>query len=310
VGDRERSAQALKESEERYRTVFRGAPIGMSVADATGRFVMTNRAYQRLLGYTEDELGRMHFTDVTHPSDLDVAVELFQQSMTGQRTGYEITKRYIRKDGQVVWANLTIVTLQDAAGNPQFDVGMVQVICDGERRLLSLGVEAVVSLVGEQAAAEHRVRLLGATDAWRATSIASLTRWEQAFEHKVSALRAQIIRGALDEVYREGRSLSFSEIADLTLALLDNYSANSTSQEPTPERETRRSVLSKREQEVLRLIARGLGNKTISKELGISPGTVSYHLSNIFNKLGVHSRAQAVAVGHQWLRPTDASFSD
>jgi PAS domain S-box-containing protein len=305
VTERDRSAQALRQSEERYRTIFGSAPIGMLVADTDGRFVMANQAFQRLVGYTEDELYRMRFTDITHPADLDVGLGLFRQAMTGVRPGYEMTKRYVRKDGMVVWVRLTTVVLHDAEGNPRFGVGMVQAISEGERRLLSLGVEAVVSLVGERVEEEHRVHLLGARDAWRTTPIAALTGWERAFEHSISASRDRMMREGLEAAYRAGRTLSFGEIADLTLALLNNYVITPTSREPAQEQQSGHSVLSRREHEVLQLIAHGLGNKAIAKELGVSPGTISYHLSNIFNKLGVHNRAQAVAVAHQWVSPSD-----
>ena len=119
-----------------------------------------------------------------------------------------------------------------------------------------------------------------------------------------------MMQEGLEPVYRQGRSLSFGEIADLTFALLEKFSKIPTGREAAEEQNPEHYVLSRREHEVLQLIADGFGNKAIARKLGISPGTVSYHLSNIFNKLGVHNRAQAVAVAHQWVSSSDESFSD
>jgi DNA-binding NarL/FixJ family response regulator len=112
--------------------------------------------------------------------------------------------------------------------------------------------------------------------------------------------------------YREGRALSYGDVVALALTLLDDVAAsrpltrpNFASQTPSaPEpvqqtQSTGENPLTEREQEVLRLVAQGLASKEIGPRLYISTSTVKYHLKAIFKKLGVETRAQAIAVASQ-----------
>jgi diguanylate cyclase (GGDEF)-like protein/PAS domain S-box-containing protein len=130
IGDRKRTEEALRESEARYRTVIDGAPFGISLSDSNGYLIVANQTYQKLLGYSEDELRKLRFTDITHPSDIQPDLDLFTEAMAGKRSGYEIAKRYIRKDGRVIWVRLTVAIVRDTDGNPCYDVAMVEDISE------------------------------------------------------------------------------------------------------------------------------------------------------------------------------------
>jgi PAS domain S-box-containing protein len=116
----------FRESEAQLRAIFEGAAIGITLVDLTGRPVKCNPALTRLLGYTEAELCSMAFPEFTHPADLDADLELYHSLVSGQREHYQIEKRYIRKDGQIVWARLTVSLIHPSAGKPQFAVAMVE----------------------------------------------------------------------------------------------------------------------------------------------------------------------------------------
>jgi PAS domain S-box-containing protein len=79
-----------------------------------------------MLGYSADELHDMPFATFTHPDDVASDVALFGELMAGTREFYAMQKRYIRKDGQVVWGNLRVSLIRDASGNPQFAIGMAE----------------------------------------------------------------------------------------------------------------------------------------------------------------------------------------
>jgi DNA-binding NarL/FixJ family response regulator len=81
--------------------------------------------------------------------------------------------------------------------------------------------------------------------------------------------------------------------------MLEDFSRQLAHPETAHDHQTQKNILSEREQEVLGLVAEGLPNKAIAQRLNISPATVNYHLTSVFNKLGVHSRAQAVALAFQ-----------
>jgi predicted ATPase/DNA-binding CsgD family transcriptional regulator/DNA-binding XRE family transcriptional regulator len=173
-----------------------------------------------------------------------------------------------------------------------------------DRWLLAIGVQAAVALVGAGAQFAARARLLGAADALAQATGAAFLPEQLPVGLGVAGLREQFTREVeWDLAYRQGRALPFGEVAALTLTLLeevvqalpDQQSAPATTR--SPERPSQHpSSLTSREQEVLRLVAQGLSSKAIAGQLFLAPSTVNYHLSSVFNKLGVDTRAQAVAV--------------
>ena len=133
ITDQKRGEEALRESEERFRTTFETAGIGMALVDLQGHPVQSNPALQRILGYSAEELGRMAFTEFTHPGDREMDWRLYRELMEGKHEKYEIEKRYIAKDGKLVWGHLTISLVKDLQGRPQYAVGMLEDITERKR---------------------------------------------------------------------------------------------------------------------------------------------------------------------------------
>jgi PAS domain S-box-containing protein len=136
VGDitqRKLAEEALRESEERFRTIFQTAGIGMALVERDGRGVKFNPALQRMLGYTEEELLGRTFTEFTHPDDRALNWSLHRELAAGQRDKYELEKRYFCKDGRVIWGHLTVSLVRDAASAPQYAVSMVEDITHRKR---------------------------------------------------------------------------------------------------------------------------------------------------------------------------------
>ncbi len=107
--------------------LFEANPMGIGIYDSQGRMVQVNRKMCELLGYTEEELAQL---DPTHPEDREAGVQLFRELVEGKRDSYRREKRYIRKDGTVIWAELTAAALKDENGRTQFIVLMVQDITE------------------------------------------------------------------------------------------------------------------------------------------------------------------------------------
>jgi ATP/maltotriose-dependent transcriptional regulator MalT len=180
----------------------------------------------------------------------------------------------------------------------------VQLLQDGlqtsmamqDRWQLSRGVEATLLFVGEGADADRRARLLGAVDALvqaigtRSGTLARLTG------QSVAAFRTQLEEGGLGPAYRDGRAQPFRDVVTLAVGLLAEFSPNHISPEIAAKEPVHEGPLSPREQEVLLLVAEGLTSRQIGQRLFVSHRTVDHHLTSIFNKLGVDTRAQAVAV--------------
>ncbi len=122
--ERVRADQALRESEERFRGVISQSATGIVQCELDGRFVLVNGRFCEIVGYSENELLGMRMQDITYPDDLHENMRLFETMMaTGE--SFEIEKRYVRKDGSLVWVANTVSGLRDASGRIQRVSGVV-----------------------------------------------------------------------------------------------------------------------------------------------------------------------------------------
>jgi len=133
VTEQKHAEDALRESEERFRATFENAGIGMALVDLQGHPLKTNPALREMLGYSEEELSRMAFTEFTHAEDRELDWRLYRELTAGKRDKYEIEKRYLKKDGGVVWGQLIVSMVKDRRGLPVYAVGMVQDITERKR---------------------------------------------------------------------------------------------------------------------------------------------------------------------------------
>jgi two-component system cell cycle sensor histidine kinase/response regulator CckA len=125
-----RIEEALKEAEQQLRTIFSGSSLGIALVEADGHPVLTNAALQKMLGYTGEELSRMSFVNFTHPDDCATDVKLFQELIQGTRKSYQIEKRYLHKEGRVVWVRLSVSVVHGAADQAKFAIGMIEDITE------------------------------------------------------------------------------------------------------------------------------------------------------------------------------------
>ncbi len=133
VTERAQAEDARRASEERYRQVEAHAPIGLALVSPDGHWLRVNPALCALVGYTEEELLAGTFQDVTHPDDLDADLEQVRQVLAGEIDTYRMEKRYIRKDGSLVWALLAVSLVRDAAGAPLYFIAQIQDIDERKR---------------------------------------------------------------------------------------------------------------------------------------------------------------------------------
>jgi diguanylate cyclase (GGDEF)-like protein/PAS domain S-box-containing protein len=130
VTERKEAERALRESEARFRAVFGRAAIGMALVNAEGRLMESNPALQEMLGYGDEELRGMHFADLTHPEDVAADAASFEELVAGDLDRFRMEKRYIRKDGSLLWGGLTSSSVPGTGGGPWFMVGMVEDITE------------------------------------------------------------------------------------------------------------------------------------------------------------------------------------
>lgn len=119
--------RGLRVSEQRFRRVFEGGPLGLALVDREFRFLQVNPALCRILGYTEGELLHLGFADVIHPEDLATDREPVRQVLEGALPSYRRhEERYLTKDGRVVWARLYVWGVRDDAGSNLYNLAMVE----------------------------------------------------------------------------------------------------------------------------------------------------------------------------------------
>jgi PAS domain S-box-containing protein len=142
---------ALRESEQRFRNIFEEGPIGMVIVDRKFFFLRANIAFCTMLGYSERELTSLTFQDITHPEHRGIDTENVKRLLKGDIPVYRTEKRYIRKDGAVVWGAATITAIRNKNGNFLHFLSMIEDITERKKteealnnaqKLESLGVLA------------------------------------------------------------------------------------------------------------------------------------------------------------------------
>jgi PAS domain S-box-containing protein len=131
--DRKRAEARIRESEERFRRVFEEGPLGLGLLHRDFRIMQVNSALCQMIGYSENELLEMTFADITHPDDLHTDVELAERLFKGEIPSYRMQKRYIKKNGEILWMNLTASVLRDVEGRPLYGLGMVEDVTEIKR---------------------------------------------------------------------------------------------------------------------------------------------------------------------------------
>jgi PAS domain S-box-containing protein len=130
ITERKRAEQALRESEARFRAIFEGASIGIAVFEPGGTAVSVNPALQHIVGYDESELIGIRFRKFTHEDDRELTVSLFEELQSGKIDHYQLDKRYIHKDGSIVWAQLSMSALRHSDGQGVMAVALIDDITE------------------------------------------------------------------------------------------------------------------------------------------------------------------------------------
>jgi len=143
--ERQLAEDELHKSEERFRVMFEAGPIGIATIDASFHFSMANRAFCAMVDYSEAELRRIRFLDLIHPDHVAGERESVQELMRGEIPFYQNEKRYLKKDGGVVWGAVTVSAIRGADGQFLHFLAMVEDIT--ARKRAERDRENVISLL-------------------------------------------------------------------------------------------------------------------------------------------------------------------
>jgi PAS domain S-box-containing protein len=133
VTERIRAEEALRESEERFKSAFQYSPIGMALVSPEGKWLKVNASVCSILGYSEDELAARTFQDITHPDDLDIDLSYVRQMLAGEIKTYTMEKRYFHKDGHLVRVLLAVGLVKDRTGGPLYFISQIEDITERKR---------------------------------------------------------------------------------------------------------------------------------------------------------------------------------
>ena len=126
ISERKQAEQALRNSEEQFRSAFEYSSIGIALVSPEGRWLKVNSSVCTMLGYTEDELLSKTFQDITLPEDLDADLAFVEQMLAGSILTYQMEKRYVHKSGTIVWAMLSVSLVHDHEGKPLHFISQIQ----------------------------------------------------------------------------------------------------------------------------------------------------------------------------------------
>jgi len=148
----ERRTAALQASQARFRSVFEGAAIGIALIDPEGQIVQSNPAFQRMLGYSDEALLRLDLAALIHSDDRDADVDRYKLLIAEGRDRDTVEKRFVRKDGQLLWANVTMSVAQGTWCQPQFFIAMIEDVTERKQAQEALIQAEKLAVTGRMAA--------------------------------------------------------------------------------------------------------------------------------------------------------------
>jgi PAS domain S-box-containing protein len=130
ITERQQAEEKLQESEERLKAIVFNAPIGIAVSGEDRRFLSANNAFCTILGYTENELQKMTFRDITYVDDLNESAKIMDDLDANRISSFSLEKRYIKKDGSVIHGRVTVNALRDENGKPHLYIAELEDITE------------------------------------------------------------------------------------------------------------------------------------------------------------------------------------
>ena len=220
ITEQVQAREVLRESEERFRRVFEEGPLGLALQGRNHRFLKVNTSFCQMVGYSEAALLQMAFIDITHPDDVQAEVELAERLFRREMPFYRMQKRYVKKNGDVIWVKLTKSVIADNNGEPLYGLTMVEDITEAKRVQEEAIARQKLGSLGTLAGgiAHDFNNLLGAIEAQAEVAVEELDAGSSC-EAELQAIRDVAMRGS--EIVRQlmiyaGKEKEFVGLVDLS----------------------------------------------------------------------------------------------
>ena len=211
VTEQRAAEEAVRLNAAQFRAIFDRAAIGMAATwDNDGRLEWVNPALCELTGYSAEELVGMRFVELTHPEDVGPVLGLYRQLLRGDRERYQLEKRYIRKDGGVIWVRVTVSVAHQPLGAPMA-VSMVEDITPAkEAEEVRERAAAQLRRANEElrTADDLKDSLLGVTSHEMRTPLVGVLGYAETLQAHWDALDEAERRGSVDAILRQARLLA------------------------------------------------------------------------------------------------------
>jgi diguanylate cyclase (GGDEF)-like protein/PAS domain S-box-containing protein len=126
----QRAYEARLRADLNWQAIFEHAEVGLTITDLDGRLLVVNERFCDMVGRSADALAGTHFKDLTHPDDVNDDLQSIQRLLSGELSQYRLNKRYVRPDGEIIWARLSVSVQRDDAGEPRHLISAAQDISD------------------------------------------------------------------------------------------------------------------------------------------------------------------------------------
>ena len=227
ITDRKRHETALLESEERFSKAFNESPIGMALVAIDGRWLQVNQALCEIVGYSKTELESTTFQAITHPDDLMEDLAGIRQLLDGGLRAYQMEKRYIHRNGSIVWILLNVSLVRNVDGTPKHFISQIQDITERKH----LQDQAVRYLEELERQVEERTAEIATLESRRAQTekLAALGRLAAGVAHEINNPMAGIknaftlVRQAVDPAHP---SAEFAGLIDREIARVSSIIQN------------------------------------------------------------------------------------
>lgn len=133
VTERKQNEEKIFEFNSRFKKLFDKSPFGIVMTDIDFKFIMVNDAYTKITGYTEEELVTKTFKDITYTEDKEKDIPSIMMLMKKELDVYKTIKRYVRKDGKIIWASMTITSIFSEDGQFLYNVGVIEDITERKK---------------------------------------------------------------------------------------------------------------------------------------------------------------------------------